>query len=167
MKGFRAFQRLVHLIVQEAEHADAVLQLKISVVPPFLRQRKLRRQIKLVAGMGKMDAEALHGLPLDLFDDADGLPRIFLFDRFKRTKPLPEIRQPHRDHGHALHEGRILQKIPESPGELLPVIPALAEHHLSVHLNACVVQGPDVAEGRSREAVVKHLHTELRIRGVH
>ena len=93
----RTPEGFANFIFQEADHADSVLQLEISVIPLLLRQLPAREDIPLIGSMHKVRrhrVDTVCSKPLlPVFDLVDHLSCGFPVEGRKRGEAVPIFRQ--------------------------------------------------------------------------
>ena len=70
-------------------------------------------------------------------------------------------------HRHQRAAGKLhLRQVPEGAAQLVPVVPAGADHDLPVHHDPRLAEGPDIVQGPQGVLVSQHGAVELGVRGV-
>ena len=160
-------QRVHELIVQQAPHAYAILQLYIIIVIFIRRDGPARQQKPFIAGIHHAHAV----LPLIfftvLFKDIQHLTGALPVVRLQRIQAVAVACQA-RGHGRdAAHRRVQAAQLFQAFAQVPAIVDAAAHHKLAVHLNARSGKLVDVFQHLARVPVRHHFHTQLRFHGMH
>ena len=94
------------------------------------------------------------------------LPGFLPCKGLQRLQPLPKPGQPHGHHGHAAQERQVPGQFPDTPIQLFPVIEALAQDDLPVHLDPGLIEHVHLFQSFPGKPIVQHPAAKLGIHGL-
>ena len=151
------------LRLQQAQHADAVLQLGIFFIKLIRWELTSRLQIELVSAEKNARAEFLYTAVTEGGDLVDGIRRVLRRERTQRVEPLTVARESDRHDGHTVNRGIERGKLPHAVIQFFPVVEARAADDLTVHHDACFRQPLHGADTLTGAGIAQHADTQLRI----
>ena len=138
----------------------------VSVVAVFCRNLLLCQQIPLVACVNEMAAIFFIETILPAVNQGQHCARVLFCKRFQRIQAVPVTGQSHRHHRNTLQIRQIFYQLLNAVFQLFTVVDTFAEHNLTVHNNARLIETIHLFEGVPGEAVMKHLTAKLRVHGL-
>ena len=152
------------ILLQRAEHPHAVFQLAVALVVVLLRQRQSRPEEQLVGAEETPCAEAAEVLLPEFLGDGDDASGALAVHRAELRQTLPVLGDAHRHDGAA---GKLpVRQIAEGAAQLVTVVPAGADHDLTVHHDARLTERLDVVQRPPGILIAQHGAVELGIGGV-
>ena len=113
--------------------------------------------------MDEMNPMNLIYLILPLMDNPEDFLCILLRKWLQRIQTVPKLRQAHGHHGYTSEIWQISGQITDASFQLFPVIHALAEYNLPVHLNSSLIQDIHFLQGIACKTVMQHLTAQFGI----
>ena len=160
-------QRRAELRLLQAQHADAVFQLREFLVEFLRRQRAPRLEIQLVGAEEDARAEFFNAFVAEGIDQIERLGRVLRRERRERVEPLTKLRQTDRHDRHAVHLRIERREVTHRALQLRAVIQAGAADDLAVHGDAAVGKAAHDLERLARARIAEQKRAQLRVRRVH
>ena len=160
-------QRRAELRLLQAQHADAVFQLREFLVEFLRRQRAPRLEIQLVGAEEDARAEFFNAFVAEGIDEVERLGRVLRRERRERIEPLAKLRQTDRHDRHAVHLRIERREVAHRALQLRAVVQTGAADDLAVHGDAAVGKAAHDLERLARARIAEQKRAQLRIRGVH